>query len=890
MHSVSRSLLVAGLVALGGLTACGDKIEIPVAPTPTPEGVTSVSIVPQQATLSINQQQQFTATVIGGAAVTDFGVTWSSTDATVASVDANGMVKAVKAGTANIIATSKANTNFRAVAPVVVTPDQPSSVNFTGLLGSNGQAAQIDSVAGQVTAKFSVTQGTGSQRIDSVQVVMTCGTTSSVVYTQRYTSGTPGGPVEATFNTAAFNATTGAALYPNATGCQVFARGFSGGSNTPSTATPSTTINLKNRDVLRTFVTTDGRQASDTGRKLWNSGAVSVRVLPTIYSGTTIASYSVQLTATDVGAGTHAAPTGTGYSQTRTVTGATGTATFALSGTGNVNNQSFPNAGVNVTAIGATGQAITFPVDQQITVYPVENPATQAFFRLDNEVPATPATAATGLNAQNQWVGGAFAFTATGTTPTVTGFTGGATRDEGVDSESYTFYAIPQASFTGLATGGAAGEANGAACAATGTTVTTGSNLSNTANTSPNGYVLRTAVTDALGNVRCVDIEGGASFGVDRIIPQATFGASTAGDSVAANGAVKFATNVINVTAVDTLSGFLSASQVLMTTMVRNDSISTATCINPNTGASTLNTAGTACSAVFTPAAIPLAQTLANVGYYTITTYAQDIANNTSTPVLTRTVIQDPTLPTLAAITQSATVAALQPAVFTGSASDNFDLNAAQGSLNYATTTPAVFGATGNQIGTFGLPSTLTGTAQITTSPVFRTLQEYLSAGGISGAAATPTVSATVTDQAGNVSTPAATAAVTLSATTVATPTINSFRLLNSSNATPTTLSRATPATWTVRVVTPAGNTDQPFTSVQLYRVSGGVLVPFGAAQTLASITIDPVTGERIYTYTVTGLTHPATSNGVNMDVRAVGVYSNGNAVISATAPVASAS
>ena len=131
MHSVSRSLLVAGIVALGGLTACGDKLEI-TNPTVTPgnTGVSDVRIVPTQATLGINQQQQFTATVIGGSAVTDFGVTWSSTDATVASVDANGMVKALKAGSTNIIATSKANTHFRAVAPVVVTPDQPFSVNL----------------------------------------------------------------------------------------------------------------------------------------------------------------------------------------------------------------------------------------------------------------------------------------------------------------------------------------------------------------------------------------------------------------------------------------------------------------------------------------------------------------------------------------------------------------------------------------------------------------------------------------------------------------------------------------------------------------------------------------------------------------------------------------
>lgn len=895
MHSVSRSLLVAGIVALGGLTACGDKLEI-TNPTVTPgnTGVTDVRIVPTQATLGINQQQQFTATVIGGSAVTDFGVTWSSTDATVASVDANGMVKALKAGSTNIIATSKANTNFRAVAPVVVTPDQPFSVNFQGLFGTNGAAANIDSIAGQLTARFNVQQGTGAQRIDSVQVVMTCGTTQTVVYTQRYTSGTPGGVVEATWNTAAFNPTTGAPLYANANGCTVLARGYAGGSNVASVATPSTTINLKNLDVLRAYVTTDGKQASDTGAKLWNSGAVTVRMLPTIYSANTIASYSVTLKGTDVGPttgavapavnGTHAAPQGAAYSQTKTITGSTGTATFALTGAGNVNAQTFPDANVTVNAIGSNGAAIGFPVAQRQIIYPVEN--NQAFFRLDNEAPTAPASATTLLqNGTLNWLGAGYTFSTTGGTANVrsgAGSIAAATRDEGVNTEVYTIYAGQASSYTGLGAAGAPGNAVGAACTTTGLTAVTSTNqLAST--TVSTGYQIRAVATDALGNASCVDVvtnAGQASFGVDPVAPTASFIAP-------ADQSVVTAGSTITITTRDSLSGFASNATRLRTYVVRNDSLNTAA----NCIVGTAPTATTPCTYTTSDTAISLAGIGATEAYYRVNSYAQDIAGNQSTPVLSRLYIADVTAPVVTSVTQAAAVPALGTVSGNVSATDNLDLNQGSVRLQYLTPTPVRFQGSTAQLGSFGLPLETTGSFTSTVAPALVSVTELTGAGIPAAAATTGSLLGRVTDQAGLVGT-ATSGALTFTAGTAAaaTPAISGACAVTACNAVVTKTNGAAPATnlaagasqtLEFRVTVPGTVVDQPFSSVALYsyNTTTGVMTMVGTATTTGSVALD-ANGNRVYIYTLTETIPAGSASASTQNFRVLAIASNGNALV----------
>ena len=98
MQSVVRSSLV-GLLALASLTACGDKVNI-VQPTSTtpPSVVHGVVVTPSSVpNLAIGSSVTLSAAVDADAAVTDRTVTWSSSDATVATVDATGKVTGVKA-------------------------------------------------------------------------------------------------------------------------------------------------------------------------------------------------------------------------------------------------------------------------------------------------------------------------------------------------------------------------------------------------------------------------------------------------------------------------------------------------------------------------------------------------------------------------------------------------------------------------------------------------------------------------------------------------------------------------------------------------------------------------------------------------------------------------
>ncbi|RYQ48633.1 alpha-amylase, partial [Bifidobacterium pseudolongum subsp. globosum] len=103
--------------------------------------VTSVTIAGGDFTLKEGDAKKITATV-APANATDKAVTWASSDASVATVDASGTVKAVKAGTATITATAGGKS---ATVKVTVTGEEPvvvpvQSVSISGSGVSNGKA------------------------------------------------------------------------------------------------------------------------------------------------------------------------------------------------------------------------------------------------------------------------------------------------------------------------------------------------------------------------------------------------------------------------------------------------------------------------------------------------------------------------------------------------------------------------------------------------------------------------------------------------------------------------------------------------------------------------------------------------------------------------------
>ena len=108
MFKFYRSVLAAGVVALG-LAACGDNVTVTNPPGTTPV-VHSVSVVPVSQTVSVGQSGvTFVASVVAdsGKAST---VTWTSTNPTVATVNAtSGLIVALAPGQATIVAKSTAD-------------------------------------------------------------------------------------------------------------------------------------------------------------------------------------------------------------------------------------------------------------------------------------------------------------------------------------------------------------------------------------------------------------------------------------------------------------------------------------------------------------------------------------------------------------------------------------------------------------------------------------------------------------------------------------------------------------------------------------------------------------------------------------------------------------
>ena len=108
-----------------GLLLCGcpDKGGNNVPPKPDPDtGVKAVEVDHDAVSLEVGQTFQLAASV-KPITLEDRTYTWSSDAATVASVDASGMVTAIEEGTAHIRATANADTTKYAECTVTVTPE-----------------------------------------------------------------------------------------------------------------------------------------------------------------------------------------------------------------------------------------------------------------------------------------------------------------------------------------------------------------------------------------------------------------------------------------------------------------------------------------------------------------------------------------------------------------------------------------------------------------------------------------------------------------------------------------------------------------------------------------------------------------------------------------------
>ena len=109
-----------------------DSVKVNVINSNQPVLVSSIALSPTSVTLNPNGTYKFNVTVSPSNA-TNKGVTWSSSNTNVVSVDQNGNIKALKDGTAKIRVTAKDGSGKYAEASVTVESSKPTNVLVTGV-------------------------------------------------------------------------------------------------------------------------------------------------------------------------------------------------------------------------------------------------------------------------------------------------------------------------------------------------------------------------------------------------------------------------------------------------------------------------------------------------------------------------------------------------------------------------------------------------------------------------------------------------------------------------------------------------------------------------------------------------------------------------------------
>lgn len=115
----------------GGITATKNiAVSAPKGPS-TPTKVTEIKIGPENAKIEIGQTKQFAA-AISPSDAENKEIEWSSSDTSVATIDATGLVTGVAKGEATITATAKDGSGVKGSATITVLGKKPTSITFDG--------------------------------------------------------------------------------------------------------------------------------------------------------------------------------------------------------------------------------------------------------------------------------------------------------------------------------------------------------------------------------------------------------------------------------------------------------------------------------------------------------------------------------------------------------------------------------------------------------------------------------------------------------------------------------------------------------------------------------------------------------------------------------------
>jgi hypothetical protein len=680
------------------------------------------------------ETQGFVANVDADAGVART-VTWGSSNTSVATVTAAGVVTAVSPGATTITATSTANTTVSGAASVTVRQPLPATISVQNitLAGTNGVTANVNNIAGSIDVNMNVDPG--EQVVQRVEVlidgVVACTQNLSPAQSQEMRVAAAFEDVEDVIvscqvNTAAFAAATGVANYANGPHTLSVRAVIQGGNDI---ATPSTPLIFNNLSgVIATITNTNGSDPASaintqTGLQ-WIDGNATLTLTGVSYvAGTTVSTVSCVMwnkasrtfTLTN-GVNTTAYDGGSTYSTTDldlggylTPTPATGEQIVCPSAVLSNGTPMATTTGSVLLNYGSpanptVGGNAAMPVLQVIRYDNVAPGATSA----NGVVQPTIASVAAAITIP--WVNSTGSLvpslTGTGSTLGLPGF-GASTNlnatDQGVDAIKVEAWvpvagaALPTPTSTNPST------ANG--CPLTGlTSVTTGSQLAET--TVSSAYPVRFVFKDALGNFTCADLGGGSgasaiaglpvgptAIGADFTAPTATIDNT----SPVANTGYSASPPNWSVTASDNASGFTATP--LRVTMNRLNADGSTSCVI-NTGASSCTGGSTASQ----PLSFDATGGPDVVGYYTTSINIRDQAGNQTTLVTSQVNGYDNVAPTFTGgISLPAVIAGASTNTFTTTVGDNLDLGSIYGLVNYPGVNLNLRYPT-QQIGTFGAP------------------------------------------------------------------------------------------------------------------------------------------------------------------------------------------
>jgi hypothetical protein len=886
MQRVFRSTFV-GVLALAALTACGDKNAT------TPGQVTGITVTPTSANINIGDRFTFVAnvTATGTAART---VTWSTGDATIATVDQNGVVTGVKGGNTSVIATSTVDASVRGAASVSVGVSTPptvtiASINHT-IPGTGSVPVDQSNVQGQIDVLVNLDAGT--QKVSSVSLIMSCGGKDTTVQTQTISTGdiAPLGADESastipfSFNTGAFNPATGAVAFKNGV-CTLKASAVTSSGTVVASLGEQLTLNNTDTVSVTSITTTPSTgqvaQANDAAGLVWHAGAVNVTAVPVIFSAGSVSSGAISLVnvsgAGALGQAAAAVANNVAIATISGITPASGvlTATFPNSTTaaGGVGGATVNGLGVTVTTVNSSGNNGPILTATSATATAANT------IRLDNLAPdlaTTPPTDTLNQNSTGGWVGKNFVFSVAAGSIRL----GSAANDvtsgvAGVDNVVDTTQVSQSGgSFANFASPSALPETS-----------------------SGSADALRLKICDALGN--CKNTGTLTTFGVDLTAPtlSAVAGAVPKDQQVFNIASTVFTTAAFAVTDTSGTPGVTASGSngVLAQVQGLRPSGATGSQTVCAVGSPTGTAPAVTCKA---PTAQPLTFTIpSTAGEYTMVVQGLDQAGNTSAP-LTIHYYVDQAVPVVAggvAVPASIT----SGSQFTSTATDSMDVAAGNGSLQYTTLAVKFAEAgTGTPTGVvFDNVLTRSSSITVTLNPFYRSLTNAFNTVGEKP----EQLVVRAVDAAGNLSLGAAGAGqvIALPPANITTGTAfsNSDPALGitawSIAANPNPVDSLKTTTITASATAVSATSGSPFTQVCFFEQStqgteGGVAGPGGSASgelfSLGCTGAETTTGvfpSRLLNYSIS-FTAPVITGGGTITIFAIGNNAGGDGLITA--------